>query len=392
MKKIVAAITIFVLGIAISTLLATAKPKPQPRAAEPPPLPMVDVMVATPESLQLHVKTQGTVQPHKEIDVVTQVAGLVQGTDANFAEGAFFQKEDLLLKIEDADYRFALIRAEAKVAEASQLLATERARAVQAKKEWHDLGQDDANALFLREPQLRSAKSNLLAAQADVNQAELNLKRTEIRIPFNSRVLEKYVDTGQYVTAGSRIAKVFSTNSVDIRLPLTDKQAALLDLPQHQKDQRKPHPLVTLSSDYAGKRYQWQGQLVRTEASVDVDSRVLYVIAKVADPFTPDEPGKPPLGIGMFVEAMIAGRMVDNVVSLPRRALQVDRQLLVLDADDRLHFKPVNVLQADAQQVLVSGPIQTGDRIVVSNLPMAVEGMKVIANSTVTIKNTQIRR
>jgi RND family efflux transporter MFP subunit len=387
MKNSVIALAVLTVGISCAVFLAIGKPKPQTQPVMLSPAPLVEVLNASYAPIRLHVETQGTVRPHQEIDIVSRVAGLIEDTHKQFAEGAFVSKGEVLLKIEDADYRFALIRSQAKVAEAQQLLATERARAAQAQKEWHDLGQSDANDLFLRKPQLASAQAQLLAARADRDAARLNLTRTQIQVPFDSRIREKYVDKGQYVSAGTPIARLYATSKVEVRLPLTDKQLALIELPDPLSPSGSRHPDVTLKAVYAGKSYQWYGKLMRTEASIDTNSRVSYVIVEVANPFAgaaqqtqaqqTGEKTFTPLTIGLFVEAEIQGQLLNDAIELPRMALQVDQQILTLDDNDHLRFKQVEILQADPQRVIIRGDINPGERIVVSNLPMAIEGMQV---------------
>jgi len=391
MKKPLSAIALLLVGFLLSWLLLTTKGKPIPQPAAKVAIPVVDIVYAQPATHQLYVHTQGTVQPAKEIDVVAQVAGIVEAIDPQFANGAFFQKGQHLLNIEDADYRFALIRAEANVAEAEQVLAVERARAAQAVREWRDLGQKDANALSLRKPQLASALAKLRAAEAGRDEAQLNLDRTHVKAPFNGRVRIKYVDEGQYVSLGTPIVKLYSTDKVEVRLPLTDKQLALLDLPtgrvkqgrdtpdrvtQDKVTQGNKLPTVDFEVLFAGNKQHWKGTLVRTEATVDIKTRVAYAIAEIVDPFSMSE-GRAPLNVGMFVNAKISGKALDSVIQLPRNALQIDQKILVLNDDNDIQIRRVVVLQTNKEHVLLTGDIKRGDRIVISNIPMAVSGMKV---------------
>ncbi len=377
MKKIVLAISVFSLGLGLAIVIATAKPQPQTRLPDLPPPPIVNTLIVSPSKVRLSVTTQGTVQPRQQIDTVAQVAGIIESTSEHFAAGAFVKRGEPLLQIEAADYRFALVRTQAQVADAEQLLATERARADQAQKEWRDLGHRDANSLFLRKPQLASAQAKLAAALADRDAAKLNLSRTTIKAPFDGRIRNKFVDAGQYVTPGIVVAKLYASDSVEIRLPLTDKQLALLDLSSMRDQAPDNHPKVTITGTYAARQHQWQGYLVRSEASIDIKSRVLYVIAEVTKPFALNEEKSAPLSIGLFVEAQIQGREIDNVVTLPRQALQVNQQVLSLDNDNRLRFKAVEVLQINNEAVLVTGDFVAGERVVTNNLPMAVAGMLV---------------
>ena len=216
MRKPFSAVALLLVGSLLSWLFLPTKEKPVPQPVVNAATPVVDIVYAQPATHQLYVHTQGTVQPAKEIDVVTQVSGIVETIAPEFANGAFFQKGQRLLNIEDADYRFALIRAEANVAEAEQVLAVERARAAQAVREWRDLGQEDANALSLRKPQLASARAKRRAAEAGRDEAQLNLDRTHVKAPFNGRVRMKYVDEGQYVSLGTPIVKLYSTDKVEV--------------------------------------------------------------------------------------------------------------------------------------------------------------------------------
>ncbi|OUR91725.1 hypothetical protein A9Q81_17425 [Gammaproteobacteria bacterium 42_54_T18] len=381
MKKPLSAVALLLVGSLLSWLLLTMKEKPVPQPVVNAATPVVDIVYAQPATHQLYVHTQGTVQPAKEIDVVTQVSGIVEAIAPEFANGAFFQKGQHLLNIEDADYRFALIRAEANVAEAEQVLAVERARAAQAVREWRDLGQEDANALSLRKPQLASARAKLRAAEAGRDEAQLNLDRTHVKAPFNGRVRMKYVDEGQYVSLGTPIVKLYSTDKVEVRLPITDKQLALLDLPtgrvrQGRVTQGSNLPTIDFEVLFAGNIQHWEGTLVRTEATVDIKTRVVYAIAEIVDPFSISE-GRAPLNVGMFVNATISGKALDSVIRLPRNALQIDQKILVLNEDNDIQIRRVDVLQTNKEHVLLTGDIKSGDRIVISNIPMAVSGMRV---------------
>ena len=367
-KKKLYTAAVLAVGMGLGIALLVAKPKPEPKPVpEIQPLP-VTVLTAVPKATSLDVKTQGTVEPRREIDVVAQVSGKVVAVADNFAEGGFFGAESRLVQIEDSDYRFALSRAEAKVAEAEQRLATEQGQARQARREWRELGSHEANDLFLRKPQLAAAKASLLAAKAERDQARLNLQRTQVLVPFEGRVQETFVDLGQYVIAGSKVAHYYGTDVVEVRLPLSDRQVALLDLPlAYQGVNAAIDANVTLEAMFGGQRWQWRGTIKRTDARIDVESRMVFAVAEIAQPFQ-STPGsnRPPLGIGQFVQASIEGRLFDHVVHLPRSALQVDNKLWVVDEHNRLQQLPAKVLQSDGEQVVVQLEQSEPKQVVVS--------------------------
>ena len=376
---------VLLLGLAASYALLVGKPKPQPIAPESAAPPVVQVLAAEPADIALTVSTQGSVQPRREINIVSQVGGLVERVDKHFAEGGFFDAGAELVKVEAADYQFALVRALARVADAAQMVAQEKGRGKQAAREWRDLGNEESNQLFLRKPQLAGAQAALRAAEADLGEARLNLQRTSISVPFNGRISEKHVDVGQYITPGTTVARVYDTDVVEVRLPLTDRQVALLDLPLNYQDHTVADggALVALRARFANREWQWQGRIVRTDASIDVDSRVVYAVAEVEKPFLRDPvSGRPPLSIGLFVRAEIQGRQLRDVVTLPRSALRNDGSVLLVDSDDRLLLRQVSVLKSNARQAWVQG-IAVNERVVVSQPALAVAGM------AVTVKNVE---
>ncbi|NCF20303.1 MAG: efflux RND transporter periplasmic adaptor subunit [Haliea sp.] len=378
------ALLLLLVGGAVSYALLVGKPRPGPETPPAYAPPVVDVVVAAPARQALSVETQGTVRPLREIKLVSQVGGRVEAVSQRFAVGGFFSAGEQLLKVEDIDYRFAIARAESQVAAARQRLAEERGRALQAKREWRDLGSDEANALFLRKPQIAAAEAALRASEADLADAELDLKRTAISAPFNGRISAKQVDIGQYVAPGAVVASVYDTDVAQVRLPLTGRQVALLDLPLDYQDS---HPgdaggaEVVLRALFANRLWEWQGRIVRTDASIDENSRVVYAVAEIDKPFSREEGSdRPPLSPGLFVNATISGRELPEVTLLPRSALLRSGTVMVVDARQRVREQQVQVLQSDSTQLWVQG-LQRGERVIAREPGLAVAGTEVVVNT-----------
>lgn len=378
---------VLLAGGALSYGLLVGKPQPAPVEVPEVVPPLVNVVVASPRVHALAVETQGTVRPRREINLVSQVGGRVEEVSPRFAEGGFFTAGEALVKVEDIDYQFVIARAESQVAEAAQRVAEEKGRALQARREWRDLGSEQANSLFLRKPQLAAAEALLTASEADLEAARLDLSRTAISAPFNGRISEKYVDIGQFVSPGTVIAMVYDTDVVQVRLPLTDRQVALLDLPliyDNRVEGEVSQARVVLRSRFAGQDWEWQGQLVRTDASIDVDSRVVYAVVEVHKPFA-RTPGseRPPLSPGMFVSAVVSGRALQDVTQLPRSALRSGESVLVVDDQQTARSREVAVLQSDAGYAWVQGLV-SGDRVIVG------ESRAVPVGSKVTVKIAEL--
>ena len=355
-KPYVLPASIIAIGTLAIALLVFFKPTPEPAPPETTPANVkVSVIPAQKLVTRLSVTTQGTVTPRREIDLLSQVAGQILSVETNFVDGGFFETSQVLIQIDDREYQAALLRAKAQVAEAQYRLAEEKGVSRQAKREWRDLGNQNANDLFLRKPQLASAQANLESARGALDMAALNLERTRIMVPFNGRVKQTYVDLGQYTTPGSRLATVYDSTLVEIRLPLTEQQAALIDLPLLPQSMSATLrlPPVAIRASVAGEKHTWLGVLTRTDSFVDANSRMYYAIAEVRNPFRTSDGQVAPLLPGLFVEAEIEGREITDVIQLPRKALFERDKIFSLDSHNKISSNTVRVLRKSEEFVWI---------------------------------------
>jgi RND family efflux transporter MFP subunit len=339
---------------------------------------VVDVQL---QDLTLTVKSQGTVSPRTESVLLPEVTGRIIEVSPSFVPGGFFEAGEILLRIDPHDYRQALVQARSAVAQAELRLATEQAEADVARQEWEELGQGgEPPPLTVREPQLAEAQATLAAARAAVVFAERNLERTEIVAPFAGRVRQKQADVGQYVTPGTPLGKIYAVDYAEIRLPLPDEDLAFVDLPLVYRGEAATQkgPRVELRATFAGETHRWQGRIVRTEGEIDPRSRMVHAVARVKDPYgRTGGRDRPPLAVGLYVEAEILGRSVEQVAVLPRSALRDDGRVLVLVDGDRLGFREVDLLRKTREEIIVRSGLADGERICVTSLAAVTEGMRV---------------
>jgi RND family efflux transporter MFP subunit len=387
-KRAVKPLLILVVGGVVIFALITMKPKPEPQPSPVTVLLDVTVVAIETKTKRVEVLSQGTVMPRREVDLVSQVSGNVVFVAEDFVDGGFVSPNSVLVQIDKRDYQLALIRSEASVAEAEQKLAFEKGRSRQAKREWKELGDKDANELFLRKPQLKATEAQLLSAQADRDQAKLNLERTLLSIPFAGRIRETMVNLGQYVSKGSPIARVYDSAIVEIRLPLTDRQLALVNIPVQQST-LKSFPEVEIRATLAGRDLVWPGHIVRSDASVDTQSRFYYVVAEVDNNALngSGENSLPPLMVGLFVESKIAGRELLNVLELPKNAVFNRNRLFTVDANNVIHEHVINVVQMSGDSVWVQGDFMAGEQVVLDKQILLSAGMVVTPSSTAVVKN-----
>jgi len=371
---------ILVIGGAAMASIMASKPIPKPNQdllAETPKT-RVTVQTAIREQVILSATSQGTVKAKREIDLVAQVSGLIVNVDKQFVDGNFFSHGAVLIEIDSRDYHAALLNAKSRLSQAQRSLAEEKGRSRQAKKEWRDLGNEEANELFLRKLQLAEAEAAVAFATADVGIAELNIERTKISVPFDGRIEHTYVNIGQFVTSGTQLAKVYDTATAEVRLSLSDRQLTLLDLPMLGSEfDRKP--AVILSAVIGGKSHQWQGIITRTEASVDVNSRLYYAIVEVEQPFKVAGTNyhSAPLIPGLFINAKIEGKKLNDVIVLPNKAIVKRTNIYTLNDKNIIEIQPVTVLSKTNNLVWIQSSITENTAILLEKHAVVSPGTMV---------------
>lgn len=365
-----------ILAVAALVVVSLVSSRPEletaPREIAPPP---VRVLTVTPTEVDLGVGSQGSVIPVTEADLVSEVAGTIVWTAESFEVGGFFDAGEVLLRLDRRDYELALASARAALAQAGVGLAREQAEADIAREEWEELGEDgEPGPLVLRQPQLAEARAQVEAALANMRRAELDLERTAIRAPFAGRLRAKRVDRGEFVNRGVPLATIYAVDAAEVVLPVPDSELAFLDLPLGgELGDRGPR--VLLRAQFAGGRHEWEGRVVRVGGEIDPATRMVNLIARVDDPYRASG-DRPPLSVGLFVDAEVVGRSVESVFQVPRGALVgADRVWLV--EDGRLVLRHVGILRADPEVVIVSDGLSAGDRISLTILESAVDGMRV---------------
>lgn len=364
------AIAIAVLGL----MIATAQ-KAEEKGEAPHP-PAVQFAVAHARPTTIFVNVQGEARPRVEATLAAQVAGRLVWASPKFADGGSFAEGEVMARVDAADYQLAVVRARAQVAQAQEGLTREEAEGELARQDWAALGRGDPPPLAVREPQLAQARAQLASAEASLRSAELDLNRASIRAPFTGRVRERRANVGDYVGPGSPVAVMFATDAMEIRVPLTDADLASMRLPVgFTATSATPGPAAHVTTTSGGRLRAWEGRLVRTEASIDARTRLVYGIVEVRDPFSTRHAA--PLAPGMFVTARLEGSNTEPLVAAPRSALKRNEFVYVVRPDNTIDVRQVRPAQTTADEVLFREGVADGERVVVSVLTSPRQGMAV---------------
>lgn len=389
--KLFAPFAILALAIAVTLILINARPeaKQQEIVRQPP---LVDALVIEKSDVRIPVIAQGSAMPRTATTLMSDVSGRVTEVAQSFNNGGFFKKGDVLLKIDDRNYLASVKRAKASVASARSRLATEKGQGEVAYREWKSRASSTkrsqaATDLYLRKPQLEEAEANLEFAIAELQQAQLDLKRTTIRAPYDCMLRSKSVDIGQFTTSGATLASVFAVDAIEISLPLAERSLRFLDLPSTNASAKQVLPAVQLSAGVAGARQQWQGELVRTEGVFDSKTRTMMAVVRVEDPYGfmgNERHQKMPLRVGTFVSAVIEGKPIADVAAIPQGALRPGNQVWLIDDKLQLRSQAVDVLRTVGDTAYVAGGLEDDMQISMAAVNSLRAGSKVRIASTKT--------
>lgn len=367
MLKIILPAGTLILAFALFAGLTALRPeqeKQEPRRI----LPRVDYVVVHAQPTKLILRSQGTVEAQTKTSLTARVSGVIVAKSPVWREGAAVNEGDILLEIDPVPYRAAVADARSALATARLALAQEVANSAQAVADWETLGKGaPATDLTLRRPQLEKAQADVEAAEARLAQAEQNLSFTQVRAPYDGRLIRTLADTGQAVTAqASLLAEIYSTTALEVALPIDMEQLSLLN----SNGLDAP---VSLHARFGNEVKQWTGTIERLGSIVDPSSRLSTAVAVVKGG---DESGAPLLP-GMFVEAHIEAGSLNSAFSLPRAALQPDGSVLRMDEENTLHRIYPQVVWRNSEEVIIESGLKPGDRLCVTPLLFFVEGMEV---------------
>ena len=372
--KLLLTIITLVLGISGAMLLVKFKTKAISKPSERR-LPNVKVLNTKTSSHTFKIVSQGTALPRTTILLISEVSGKVVSVSDKFNAGKFFQKNDLLLEIDPRDYELSLAQARLKVAQANLRLQMEEKEATVSSKEWKLLNQGEPTGLQAREPQLAEARATLDAAKATEESALRNLDRCRIRAPFDGMVSKANVRPGQFVSAGIQLGEIFATDVSEVRLPLSTSDLSFINLPKPNKPLNiDKAPKVILINKVGEESQEWMGSIVRSEENVDPINRMVYVVAKVDDPYSLKNNNKALLRRGTFLKATINGRTAKKIIAIPRTALRGKDRVWIAE-DGKLIYRKVKPVYLDENLAIISEGIDSNEQIIVSLLAGVIDGM-----------------
>lgn len=372
------AVAIVAVGILIFLRLVASKPTPEvaPKKTRGT---LVEVMRAEPADQRVVVEAMGTVVPARELDVFPEVGGKIIELNPDLVPGGRLLAGDVIARIDPRDYETAVEQAKAQLEDARLYLELEQGRQIVARREWSALypstqGSEASSDLALRKPHLASAKAKVESAESALSQATLNLDRTVIEAPFNVTVKVESVEVGELVTQQSRIATLVGSDRYWVRVSLPVSRLAWVRMP----DESGGGSLVAVKHEVGSNAaIEREGRVIRLLSDLDPQGRMARLLVAVDDPLglNGEHNSTIPLLIDAYVRVEIDAGELENIFVIPRTAIRERERVWIMDSEDRLAVRDVEIVWRRKDDVLVENHIAPGERIVASRLPTPIPGM-----------------
>ncbi|MEW8624273.1 MAG: efflux RND transporter periplasmic adaptor subunit [Candidatus Thiodiazotropha sp.] len=332
-------------------------------------------MSVQPQAHQARLRGSGEARARYELTLTADVSGRVVSIAPELETGQRVGAKSELAKIDSVAYLQGVASARQMLAEAQVALQQELHESERALAEWKQAGLDNSEAtpLLLRKPQMKAARARAEQARAQLQQAEQDLAHTQVQAPFDAIVTERHVSPGQYVRVGDPLATLYSIDSIEVRIGLSQQQWLLFPPVETLLGTR-----VTLSG---AQGQRWLGKIIRVDQHIDRNSRQRSLVVSVQDPLQQTIPLIP----GTFLKAEFAGGKVDDILAVPASSLMSNGRILHVDASNRLAVLQVSVIfqQDGTLYVRSTDPSVSlkSLRVLTAPLPSYVAGLAVISKA-----------
>lgn len=365
-------------ALAISVIFST-EPKAQKDGATKKTPMLVEVINADWGNHVPVIRTYGVVKPSKTIQLKPRVGGEVIAVSPQFVPGNLISQGQWLIKLDPTDFEIALERARSELTKAESAYAIEQGEQIRAQKAFELVSEtiaSDNKALILRQPQLKQVEAEVKTAQAMVKQAEIELQRTVIAMPFSGQILSREANLGSQLTPGNVLADVIGTKTYWIESNIPLSQLAWLAAPASDDEAN-----VVIKNTTAGNQEtEHQGKLIQVITRLDEQSRMARVLIEVNDPLgltsNNQQISSNALIAGTYVETDLPAKTINDSVKLPVQYLR-KRDTAWVMKDGKLDIRSVTVLYRDENFAYISEGITEGDKVITTDISAVRQGANV---------------
>lgn len=365
-------IGVIVASIAMAAVLVATKEEP-PREEKPLEGTLVEVIQIRTGRHEVDLHAKGTVVPAQEIVLQPELGGRVVWQSPELVAGGRFKADQPIVRIDPRDYQLQVESRRSEVNTAKLALSIEARRGEVAKREWNAFGEmdvsDEQRALAQREPQLEASRLALKAAQSSLKKAQLDLTRTTLRAPFNAMVVRENVDAGQLINSQTSVARLVGTDKyhVQVSVPVVSLRNARV------RTADTPGSEVRIIQHVGQETIERPGEVIRHLPDLDPGGAMARLLVSIENPL--GKRGDLPLLLGSFVDVAIGAQPIDNAIRLPRVALRNGRSVYVMNDQDLLEIRDVQIAWTEPDAVLITGGLSADDRVITSRIATPVPNM-----------------
>ena len=366
--------SIFVWAILLSPCLLGCQSQ---KAAGPPPPADVEVVSVVQKDVPIYGEWVATLDGYVNAQIQPQVTGYI--VDQTYKEGSYVRKGQILFQIDVRPFQALLDQAKAQLAQAR----------AQSGKTQLDVDRDTplAKERAIAQSQLDNdiqanlaAQASVKAAEAQVEQAQLNVEFTHVTSLVNGIAGIAQVQIGNLVNPTTALTSVSQVNPIKAYFPISEQEymhyAARINAHNQQAVPSDAPPFDLILGD--GTVYPQKGTLLLTNRQVDVTTGSIQLICAFPNPNNILRPGQ-------FGRVRAAGETRTGALLVPQRAvteLQGTYQVAVVQDGNKVALLPVKVGERVGTMWIIESGVHPGDLVVVEGLQKVRDG------STVRIKQS----
>lgn len=358
--------TVLIVGV-VGFKVVNAVAKSEPEKQEIDSRPVVEVETITAQDHQVVIQSYGEVKPLESTQLSIQVSGEVEYWHPNFVEGGVVQKGEVLLRIEQDNYEAALLQAEAELARAEAQLIEEQAQADVAADEARRFPNKKHTDLFLRKPQVMSAKASVKSAKAALQRAKRDLENCEVIAPYNALVVKKDVGLGQFVSMGSSVGTVNNIETAEVIIPIAGFDSVFLP--------ERVSGLAATVYQRGVNAFTREAVIDRDLGTVDQQTRMNNLVVRINDPYGLTT-RQPAIKYGTYVQVSFAGKTLKQIYRLPQDIVN-NQSVWLLNQDNQLEPRKVQVIREEGEFFLIGDGITSRDKVVMTPPEYPQKGMEV---------------
>lgn len=369
-------------GVAFSIVKTAPQPERHPKPRQPRLVETIEIDVT---KQILTIEAWGQVQPVHQITLRSQVNGKIIAVNPELVPGGRFTAQETILRLEPADYALAIRQRESDLAKARVALLLEEGNQIVAKQEFDLLGEtikEQEKSLVLRLPQLRAMKADVDAATAALQSAKLALARTVVKAPFEATVVRHHVDLGTYVTTTTDLVTIAGTEEYWVELAVPMAQLRWITIPGTPDE---PGSAVKLFQENVWGNEKFRtGRVVRLLTDLEPNGRMARLLVAIQDPLNLQAPHAqlPRVLLGSYLRAEIQGEELSRLAKVDRRWIHDQDTVWLMNTDNTLEIRQVTIAYRGQHAVYISEGLETGDRLVVTDISAPTNGMPIRLNTS----------